>query len=241
MLGFAEQLEFLQSQNSLPELEEIGGKEHLEETFLEAAKATCDFYTVKEAVFPFARFPGHDVILSGSGNDRVTAGAGHDVIDGGSGHDLLRAGKGNDLVFGGPGSGRDILLGEEGNDWLVGGAGRDLLIGGLGNDFLFAGGSDDIVIGGTTDHDGSDAALQAILDEWNSNASYLTRVNNIRTGGGSLGGIKLEANATVHDDGARDRMWGQQGRDWFFADLDGADDDDDILGDKVPNEEVDLF
>jgi len=44
MLGFAEQLEFLQSQDSLPEFEELGGKAHLEETFLKAAKATCDFY-----------------------------------------------------------------------------------------------------------------------------------------------------------------------------------------------------
>jgi len=44
MLGFAEQLEFLQSQDSLPEFEELGGKAHLEEVFLKAAKATCDFY-----------------------------------------------------------------------------------------------------------------------------------------------------------------------------------------------------
>lgn len=44
MLGFAEQLEFLQSQDNLPEFEELGGKAHLEEVFLKAAKATCDFY-----------------------------------------------------------------------------------------------------------------------------------------------------------------------------------------------------
>jgi hypothetical protein len=44
MLGFAEQLEFLQSQDSLSEFEELGGKAHLEEVFLKAAKATCDFY-----------------------------------------------------------------------------------------------------------------------------------------------------------------------------------------------------
>lgn len=44
MLGFAEQLEFLQSQDSLPEFEELGGKAHIEEVFLKAAKATCDFY-----------------------------------------------------------------------------------------------------------------------------------------------------------------------------------------------------
>ncbi len=44
MLGFAEQLEFLQSQNNLTDLEELGGLEFLEATFLKAAKATCDFY-----------------------------------------------------------------------------------------------------------------------------------------------------------------------------------------------------
>ncbi len=50
MLGFAEQLEFMQSQNSLPELEVIGGKEHIEEMFLKAAKATCDFYIENSAL-----------------------------------------------------------------------------------------------------------------------------------------------------------------------------------------------
>ena len=44
MLGFAEQLEFLQSQGSLPEFEELGGKANIEETFLKAAKATCDYF-----------------------------------------------------------------------------------------------------------------------------------------------------------------------------------------------------
>ncbi len=44
MLGFTEQLEFLQSQNGLSEFDELGGKDHLEKTFLKAAKASCDFY-----------------------------------------------------------------------------------------------------------------------------------------------------------------------------------------------------
>lgn len=44
MLGFAEQLEFLQSLTDYSELEEIGGKDYIEETLLKAAKATCDFY-----------------------------------------------------------------------------------------------------------------------------------------------------------------------------------------------------
>ncbi|MRI00554.1 glycosyl hydrolase [Kriegella sp. EG-1] len=44
MLGFTEQLEFIQSQEELPEFKELGGKKYLEEVFLKAAKATCDFY-----------------------------------------------------------------------------------------------------------------------------------------------------------------------------------------------------
>lgn len=50
MLGFAEQLEFLQSEENLPELDELGGKEYLEKTFLKAAKATCDFYIENTAL-----------------------------------------------------------------------------------------------------------------------------------------------------------------------------------------------
>ncbi|WP_212635338.1 glycoside hydrolase family 88 protein [Pseudozobellia thermophila] len=44
MLGFAEQLEFLQKHDDLPEYEALGGRAYLEETFLKAARATCDFY-----------------------------------------------------------------------------------------------------------------------------------------------------------------------------------------------------
>ncbi|MDH3709208.1 MAG: glycosyl hydrolase [Cyclobacteriaceae bacterium] len=50
MLGFAEQLEFLQSTTDSSELEELGGKDFLEETFLKAAKATCDFYLDNSAL-----------------------------------------------------------------------------------------------------------------------------------------------------------------------------------------------
>lgn len=44
MLGFAEQLEFVQSFAELPELDELGGREEIESSFLKAAKASCDFY-----------------------------------------------------------------------------------------------------------------------------------------------------------------------------------------------------
>lgn len=50
MLGFAEQLEFLQAQKELPEITALGGAEYLEETFLKAARATCDFYIKNSAL-----------------------------------------------------------------------------------------------------------------------------------------------------------------------------------------------
>ena len=50
MLGFTEQLEFLQSQDDLGDTNELGGKQHLEEVFLKAAKATCDFYIENTAL-----------------------------------------------------------------------------------------------------------------------------------------------------------------------------------------------
>lgn len=50
MLGFAEQLEFLEGQSELSDFEELGGKDYLVETFLKAAKATCDFYIENSAL-----------------------------------------------------------------------------------------------------------------------------------------------------------------------------------------------
>jgi len=44
MLGFAEQLEFMQSQPELPEAVDLGGRDKVASIFLNAAKATCDFY-----------------------------------------------------------------------------------------------------------------------------------------------------------------------------------------------------
>jgi len=50
MLGFAEQLEFLESLTDLPILEDLGGKNYLEETLLKAARATCDYYIENSAL-----------------------------------------------------------------------------------------------------------------------------------------------------------------------------------------------
>lgn len=191
---------------------------------------------------------GDDVLSGGLDNDWLRGGRGNDTLSGDEGNDTLRGNRGDDVLRGGGdndalhgGRGNDILLGESGSDLLRGGRGRDLLIGGLDADILFGSRGDDILIGGTTTHDANDAALTAILGEWTSSNPYLTRVSNIRTGGGSLGGIKLEAGITVMDDNATDILVGNRGRDWFFADLDGQDGDDDLLLARRRNELVDLL
>ena len=67
-----------------------------------------------------------------------------------------------------------------------------------------------------------------------STRSYETRVDNILNGTGPvLGGtdIRLQPNGavgdrTVFDDGERDKLKGDQDRDWFFAGVDGSGHDD---------------
>ena len=173
-----------------------------------------------------------------AGNDKITidddicesteiwGGAGHDDIKGGSGH--------------------DILLGEAGDDNMWGGDGRDIVIGGLGADRIHGDAHDDILIAGFTmfeasfatsapsafgsatgmTHQQHRAALEAILAEWSSNRSYATRRQNITgTGSGTrnngsnyfkTSNTNMTQN-TVFDDAAVDRLWGDSGTDWFFA------------------------
>jgi Ca2+-binding RTX toxin-like protein len=134
------------------------------------------------------------------------------------------------------------LIGGGGDDFLFGGPGRDVLIGGLGEDSLDGGGGEDILIGGSTIFDADLESLSAIRREWSSDASYETRVRNLRTGGGPiLDGVRLEATVTVRDDEAADVLLGSRGRDWFFADLDGLDNDDDLPLDARLNEAIDLL
>ena len=152
---------------------------------------------------------------------------------------MIRAGGGVDYISGG--SGADVLVGEEGNDRIDGGSGEDILIGGMGFDILRGGSGDDILIGGTTVHDGDSFALQGISRIWTNNP-YSFAVSILRNGLGPFasGGL-LQAGVRVHDDGQRDRVSGQSGRDWFFADLDGLDGDGDLLTDLRTNEFVDLL
>ncbi len=158
----------------------------------------------------------------------------------------LWGGAGNDDIKGG--SGPDIILGEAGDDNLWGGDGRDIIIGGLGADRIHGDDNDDILIAGFTMYESSfatsapsafgsatnltlqqqRAALEAILAEWTSSRSYNVRKQNILgTGTGprnngsnflKISNTSMTQN-TVFDDGVVDRLWGDDGTDWFFANV----------------------
>jgi Ca2+-binding RTX toxin-like protein len=118
------------------------------------------------------------------------------------------------------GKGSSILLGGPGDDVLTGGSARDLLIGGLGVDRLSGNAADDILIGGTTTHDANDAALLAILAEWNAPRPYAARVANLTDGSGSATRLNndffLRLGQTVFDDGKRDTLLGGGGQNWLL-------------------------
>jgi ELWxxDGT repeat protein/autotransporter-associated beta strand protein len=153
--------------------------------------------------------------LAGDDNVRVSGDIGTSAwLYGGAGHDRLKGG-----------SGRDILVGGEGDDKLKSGRGSDLLIGGRGGDKLKGGDGGDLLIAGFTAFDANTSALNAILDEWTSSRDYQTRVANLRGEGSeprTNGDFFLKAEgaaATVFDDDADDKLSGDSGRDWFFANL----------------------
>jgi Ca2+-binding RTX toxin-like protein len=111
--------------------------------------------------------------------------------------------------------------------------GNDILIGGAGADALFGGNGDDLLIGGTTAFDEDAVALAAIMAEWSAPRSAAARAANLR-GTGSGPEARLNSNyflrsggpdPTVFDDGATDFLVGQNGLDWFFANLDSGSPD----------------
>src|SRR5262249_54812383 len=136
------------------------------------------------AVTPSGGLPFAHVIVHGNGGSdgiRLVGGlAVPAVLFGGDANDTLNA-QGSTAA--------NVLVGGGGNDTLLGGSGNDILIGGLGSDTLNGNGGDDILIGGTTSYDANPAALCALLAEWGrTDASYSTRVNHLKNGGGLNGG-----------------------------------------------------
>jgi Ca2+-binding RTX toxin-like protein len=157
---------------------------------------------------------------------------------------VVYGGSGDDDIDGG--SGNDILFGESGEDKLSGNDGRDILIGGPGTDRLQGNRGDDILIAGLTiydpnfyvmapaplaaslalDYQTQRTALDLILAEWASTRTYVQRRQNlsgIGTGARLNGNFFLRVSNssasanTVFDDGAEDRLRGDAGTDWFFA------------------------
>ena len=158
--------------------------------------------------------------IGGSGNDSLTGNAANNLLSGGAGNDTLMGGLGADTLDGG--ADNDVLDGEAGTDSLSGGTGRDLLIGGVGIDILSGGADEDILIGGTASLSGNSVALTAIMAEWTSANTYVTRIANLLNGGGANGSTKLNASTVQNDANAADTLNGSLAIpnntdiDWFF-------------------------
>jgi autotransporter-associated beta strand protein len=173
--------------------------------------------------------PTGRVVVYGQGGTNTVSAAGiaHPV--------WLFGGDGMDTFTVSGASGPNVLVGGAGNDTLgVSGAGCSLLIGGTGQDTL-AGGGNDILIAGVTayDADGAaldEAALGAIMAEWNSARDYATRTANLAgSGTGSrLNGsyflrvTNVRATTTVFDDASKDTLTGSGGQNWCFANISGS-------------------
>src|SRR5262249_4428540 len=152
---------------------------------------------------------------------------------GGMSDDIL-IGDGNDNTLDGS-LGNDILLGNDGHDRLLGGAGRDLLIGGLGHDNLSGGLEDGLLIAGATGFDTQPFVLQLLLAEWvRTDLGYSQRIDHLRHGGGFNGPYVLNS-GTVHDDSDVDVLRGDDGQDWFWAQV-GSPPKDSL--DRKTNEQV---
>ena len=92
---------------------------------------------------------------------------------------------------------------------------RNVLVGGLGRDTLTAGRDDDILIGGVYLFSGDLDAVSGLMNEWKGSAGYADRLADVRAGGSD--GLYALTAATVADDGAADRLYGNQGQDWFWS------------------------
>lgn len=152
--------------------------------------------------------PYDDVLLGDSLNNRLYGLSGDDTLRGEDGDDILFGGAGIDQLFGG--SGRDWLLGGSGADALLGGSGDDLLIGDLGIGFE---NEADMSYAGL-----NHAAINAIFAEWTSPRSYLQRIQRLLSGVGPRNAIRLSS-TTLASDAEIDSILGNEGNDWFWAEL----------------------
>ncbi|MFI5455454.1 MAG: beta strand repeat-containing protein [Isosphaerales bacterium] len=136
----------------------------------------------------------------------------------------VRGGQGADNLTGNKQG--NVLIGGAGANQIKGGAGKSILSGGKGKDTVTGSSAGDILIGGYTSYDSStlanDMALQSILTEWQSGASYATRISTIKSGVGPGSSDTLVWGSTVHDNGKgkANKLTGagaKKGLNWFFA------------------------
>lgn len=176
-------------------------------------------------------FNGRIVVNGLRGNDKIT-------ID----PKITRAaivygGAGNDTVSGG--GGNDVFIGGDNDDSLLGGGGRDILVGGNNADVLNGGDGDDVLIGGSTVHDARFAAFSALVNEWGrTDASYATRVNNLRNGTGRTGGFRLDSGTVTDGGNPADTLTGGGGTDLFYAAAKKGSVPADVLKDRGGSETV---
>ncbi len=151
----------------------------------------------------------------------VNLGAGTATKVGGGIARILNAfgGSASDVLTGN--SGNNVLLGNGGADQLNGGAGgRDLLVGGLGADTLTTAGTGDTIYIGAdlSQADRNNVfSVRRIMNEWTGTGGYDSRVANLQSGGGAMGGLQLNADH-LENDLATDVYTANTGRDVFFVD-----------------------
>jgi Ca2+-binding RTX toxin-like protein len=152
--------------------------------------------------------PYDDTVLGNSLNNRLYGLSGNDTLRGEDGDDILFGGAGIDQLFGG--SGRDWLLGGSGADSLLGGSGEDLLIGDQGTGFE---NEADLNYFGL-----NHSAINLVFTEWTSPRSYLQRIQRLQNRVGPRNAVRLSS-VTLAADSEIDSILGNDGNDWFWAEL----------------------
>ncbi len=113
--------------------------------------------------------------------------------------------------------GAEGVVGGSGSNILVG-SGRSLLIGGLGPSQLEGGSNDTLMIAGSTGYDLQDAALEAILDEWDrTDLNFSQRVADLENGTGRNGSDVLTLATVRSNDRANSITSNASGQSWIFA------------------------
>lgn len=202
-------------------LAEIRGRVHQKIAIANFERATL-IGGISENFLFAGLFSGRVTLRGGDGDDKLYGSRQDDLLRGEAGHDMLFGYDGNDMLYGGEGD--DILSGDWGDDQLFGEDGRDILNGGDGLDKLHGGTGEDLLISGEARSLSSvienDVDRINIRTAWSDTTrTYNQRVVAIRdTGvGTSNPPSRLTAGSTVDADSDPDQLFGDGGRDWFFA------------------------